>query len=105
MAQRPIAPTLANHIKAVKAGKRRFENAVQGVARMVLDKEIQKVVVNGKSTYDFQIFRQDGKHVIGMFDEINSFVSFAKDAAEGGSSAEMAFVLVGEPGKRQDLLR
>jgi serine protein kinase len=33
-----------------------------------------------------------------MFDEINSFVSSVKDAAEGGSSREMAFVLVGEPG-------
>ncbi|MBN2431510.1 MAG: serine protein kinase PrkA, partial [Acidobacteria bacterium] len=29
---------------------------------------------------------------------INSFVSFVKDASEGGSSSEMAFVLVGEPG-------
>ena len=33
-----------------------------------------------------------------MYDEINSFVSFVKDAAEGGSSKEMAYVLVGEPG-------
>ena len=33
-----------------------------------------------------------------MYDEINSFVSFVKDASEGGSSREMAFVLVGEPG-------
>ncbi|PNU19238.1 serine protein kinase [Geothermobacter hydrogeniphilus] len=98
MAQRRTAPTLVNHIKAVKTGKQRFENAVQGVARMILHQDIKKVVVNGKTTYDFQIFRRGGKHVIGMFDEINSFVSFAKDAAEGGSSAEMAFVLVGEPG-------
>ncbi|ORJ61278.1 serine protein kinase [Geothermobacter hydrogeniphilus] len=98
MAQRHTAPTLVNHIKAVKTGKQRFENAVQGVARMILEQDIEKVVVNGKTTYDFQIFRRGGKHVIGMFDEINSFVSFAKDAAEGGSSAEMAFVLVGEPG-------
>jgi serine protein kinase len=36
--------------------------------------------------------------MIGMYDEINSFVSYVKDAAEGGSSAEMAYVLVGEPG-------
>jgi serine protein kinase len=36
--------------------------------------------------------------VIGMYDEVNSFVSYVKDAAEGGSSKEMAFVLVGEPG-------
>jgi serine protein kinase len=33
-----------------------------------------------------------------MYDEINSFVSYVKDAAENGSSKEMAFVLVGEPG-------
>ena len=33
-----------------------------------------------------------------MYDEINSFVSYVRDAAEGGSSKEMAFVLVGEPG-------
>jgi serine protein kinase len=55
-------------------------------------------VVNGKTTYDFSIFRNGSKHVIGMYDEINSFVSYVKDAAEGGSSKEMAFVLVGEPG-------
>ena len=65
---------------------------------MILGSEIEKVVVNGKTTYDFQIFRTGAKHVIGMYDEINSFVSYVKDAAEGGSSKEMAFVLVGEPG-------
>jgi len=31
-----------------------------------------------------------------MFDEINNFVSFVKDAAEGGSFSEMAYVLIGE---------
>jgi serine protein kinase len=56
------------------------------------------VVVNGKTTYDFKIFRNGSKHVIGMYEEINSFVSYVKDASEGGSSKEMAFVLVGEPG-------
>lgn len=30
------------------------------------------------------IFGLGRKHIIGMFDEINSFVSFVKDAAEGG---------------------
>ena len=65
---------------------------------MILESQIEKVVVNGKTTYDFSIFRTGKKHVIGMYDEINSFVSYVKDAAEGGSSAEMAFVLVGEPG-------
>ncbi|PLX14490.1 MAG: serine protein kinase, partial [Marinilabiliales bacterium] len=67
---------------------------------MILDgpDKIEKVTVNGRSTYDFKVFRQGKKHIIGMYDEINSFVSFVKDAAEGGSSAEMAFVLIGEPG-------
>jgi serine protein kinase len=65
---------------------------------MILESKIDKVVVNGKTTYDFSIFRNGSKHVIGMYDEINSFVSYVKDAAEGGSSKEMAFVLVGEPG-------
>jgi serine protein kinase len=94
------ARSLVHHLKEVKAGSRRFENAFESVARMILEKNdmIEKVMVNGKSTYDFGIFRKGQKHVIGMFDEINSFVSSVKDAAEGGSSREMAFVLVGEPG-------
>ncbi len=90
--------TLHHHLTAVKEGKRCFENAFQSVSRMILESRIDKVVVNGKTTYDFSIFRNGSKHVIGMYDEINSFVSYVKDAAEGGSSKEMAFVLVGEPG-------
>jgi serine protein kinase len=93
-----ISSSLDHHLEEVKQGRRRFENAFQGVARMVLEDGIEKVVVNGRTTYDFGIFRTGKKHVIGMYDEINSFVSYVKDAAEGGSSKEMAFVLVGEPG-------
>jgi serine protein kinase len=89
---------LHQHLAAVKDGKLRFENAFQGVTRMILESEIEKVVVNGKTTYDFRIFRNGSKHIIGMYNEINSFVSYVKDAAESGSSKEMAFVLVGEPG-------
>jgi serine protein kinase len=89
---------LTYHLSAVKSGKRCFENAFQGVARMILDNNISKVVVNGKTTYDFGIFRSGKKHIIGMYDELNSFVSYVKDAAEGGSSKEMAYVLIGEPG-------
>jgi len=90
--------TLHHHLTAVKEGKRAFENAFQSVSRMILQSEIEKVVVNGKTTYDFSIFRTGKKHIISMYDEINSFVSYVKDAAEKGSSKEMAFVLVGEPG-------
>ena len=96
--------SLHDHLTAVKEGRRRFENAFQGVSRMILESDIQKVVVNGKTTYDFSIFREGSKHVIGMYDEINSFVSYVKDAAEGGSSKEMAFVLVGEPGNGKTFL-
>src|SRR5512145_2354908 len=90
--------SLIQHIKAVKKRQRRFEGAFQGVSRMILEGGIEKVTVNGKTTYDFKVFRNGAKHVIGMYDEVNSFVSYVKDAAEGGSSKEMAFVLVGEPG-------
>jgi serine protein kinase len=90
--------SLIQHIKAVKKGQRRFENAFKGVSRMIFEGGIEKTTVNGKTTYDFKVFRSGPKHVIGMYDEINSFVSYVKDAAEGGSSKEMAFVLVGEPG-------
>jgi len=95
---------LHRHLTYVKDGKRCFENAFQGVTRMVLESDIGKVVVNGRSTYDFSIFRTGKKHVIGMYDEINSFVSYVKDAAESGSSAEMAYVLVGEPGNGKTFL-
>jgi serine protein kinase len=90
--------TLQQHLTEVKEGKRRFENAFQAVSRMVFEGGIEKVVVNSRTTYDFSIFRTGRKHPVGLYDEINSFVSFVKDAAEGGSSKEMAFVLVGEPG-------
>ncbi len=92
--------TLNEYIKDVKQGKRIFENAFQGVARMILEEPgmMEKVTVNGRTTYDYKIFRSANKHIIGMYNEINSFVAFVKDASEGGSSSEMAFVLVGEPG-------
>ncbi len=88
------------HVKEVLKGNRRFENVYESITRMTLDgpDAFKKAKVNGKTTYDFSIFRQGKKHLIGLHDEINSFVSFVKDAAENGSSSEMAFVLVGEPG-------
>ncbi|MDR2549479.1 MAG: serine protein kinase PrkA [Desulfobulbus sp.] len=100
----PRHSSLYTHLQAVKKGERVFENAFQSVSRMILEKEINKVTVNGKSTFDFTIFREGKKHVIGMYDEINSFVSFVKDASQGGSSKEMAFVLVGEPGNGKTFL-
>jgi len=90
--------SIQEHLSKVKHGERSFENAFQSVARMILEDEFEKVSVNGKTTYDFKIFRKGKKHIVGMYDEINSFVSYVKDASEGGSSKEMAFVLVGEPG-------
>ena len=96
--------SLQHHLNSVKEGKRRFENAFQAVSRMVLEGKIDKVSVAGKTTYDFSIFRTGKKHIIGLYDELNSFVSYVKDASEGGSSKEMAFVLVGEPGNGKTFL-
>ena len=88
------------HIKEVLADKRKFENVFQSLSRLILEDSsmIEKVKVNGKTTYNFKIFRQGPKHIIGLYDELNSFVSYIKDASEGGSSSEMAYVLIGEPG-------
>ncbi len=90
--------TLSHHINEVKKSKRAFEDCFQSVSRMILEGGVRKITVKGKTTYQFDLFSQGEKHLIGMYDEINSFVSFVKDASEGGSSREMAFVLVGEPG-------
>ncbi len=92
--------SLDHHVKEVAQKKRIFENVFQSISRMILgdNSRIEKVKVNGKTTYNFRVFREGPKHIIGMYDELNSFVSFVKDAAETGSSSEMAFVLIGEPG-------
>jgi len=92
--------TLEHHIGEVLGKRRRFENVYEAVSRMVLGgpDAFTKTSVNGRVTYDYRVFREGKKHIVGLHDEINSFVSFVKDAADGGSSAEMAFVLVGEPG-------
>ena len=86
------------HLKEILAGRRTFENAAQSVSRMILGQGVEKTTRAGKTAYDFRFFRQGKKHTIGWFEEINDFVNFVKDAAESGSSKEMAFVLVGEPG-------
>ena len=90
--------SLSNHIELVKTEKRTFEDCFQGVSRMILSAGVEKISVKGRTTYHFDLFSKGKKHLVGMYDEINSFVSFVKDASEGGSSREMAFVLVGEPG-------
>ncbi len=98
MVKKADPKSLVYHVDAVKKGERVFEDAFQGVSRMILDAGIGKVTVKGRTTYQFDLFSQGKKHLVGMYDEINSFVSFVKDASEGGSSREMAYVLVGEPG-------
>lgn len=89
---------LESHLKAVLLGERKFENAAQAVSRMILERGIDKISRAGKTVYDYKFFREGKKHVIGWFDELNHFVNFVKDAAEGGSSKEMALVFIGEPG-------
>jgi serine protein kinase len=93
--------TLDRYVRELSEGKHHFENAFQSVKRMILGDGsadyVEKVTVLGRPTYDFKIFRKNQKPIVGMHEVINSFVSYVKDAAEGGSSNEMAFVLVGEP--------
>ncbi len=89
---------LFSHLEQVVSGKRKFENAAQAVSRMILERGIEKKTRGGRTVYDFKFFRERKKHIVGWFDEINDFVHFAKDAAQGGSAKEMAFVLTGEPG-------
>src|SRR3989344_5732179 len=86
------------HIKEVLAGKRRFENANQAFWRMVSEKGVDKITRSSRTVYDFKVFREGTKHIIGWFDELTDLVSFVQDAAEGRSSKERAFVFVGEPG-------
>lgn len=95
-----VDQSLRFHIRQVLENKRRFENVYESVTRMILGgpDAFKKIKVNGKTTYDYRVFSQQPRHLVGLYNEINSFVSFVKDAAENGSSAEMAFVLVGEPG-------
>ncbi len=89
---------LSFHLQEVLQGHRRFESAAQGALRMILEKKVQKKIHAGRTVYDFTFFREGRKHIVGWYDEINDLVHFIKDAAEGGSAAELAFVLVGEPG-------
>ncbi len=98
--------TLEHHIGEVVTGNRRFENVFQSLSRMILGDptKVQKVNICGQTTYDYQVLRQGRKPVVGMYLEINSLVNFIKDAAEGGSSKEMAFVLIGEPGNGKTFL-
>ena len=89
---------LTFHIQEVLAGSRRFENAAQAVARMILEKPVTKITRAGKTVYDYAFFREGEKHIIGWHEEINDFVSFIQNAARGGSAKEMAIVFIGEPG-------
>lgn len=92
--------TLEHHIQEVLSGRRRFETAAQAVTRMIIGTpgSVEKVTVCGQTTYDYKLFRQGKKPVVGMYHEINDLVNFVKDAAQGGSSRERGFIFVGEPG-------
>lgn len=90
--------SLEDYLAELKRGEHKFETAAEAVARMILEGGFQKKYRGGKLIYDFNFFRQGKKPVVGLYEEIEEFVNFVKDAAEGGSAAEMAFVLIGEPG-------
>ena len=91
--------SLHNHLLALKNGERVYENAFAGRQPHDPGQRDRKGRRQRQNHLRFQYLpRPVKKHVVGMYDEINSFVSYVKDAAEGGSSKEMAYVLVGEPG-------
>ena len=90
--------SLGFHIQEVLAERRRFENAAQAVTRMIHGSGLDKVTRGGRTVYDYRFFREGKKHPIGWFKEINEFVNFVEEAARHASSAEQAFVLIGEPG-------
>ena len=90
---------LEHYVGQIVKGERQFENVFQTLKRMIIeDNKVEKVNDKGRTVYDYSIFRQGKRPLVGMYDVINSFVSFIKDASENGSSSEMAFVLIGEPG-------
>lgn len=87
------------YVEEIANDTRRFENVFQILRRMILeDYEVRKITDKGRQTYDYEVFRKGKTPIVGMYDTINSIVSFIKDAAEGGSSSELALVLIGEPG-------
>lgn len=94
----PAPGTLSYHLQQVAAGNVQFENAYQNFWRMVSEKGVEKITHAGRPTYDFKIFREGRKHIIGWYDQLNELVNFVKDGAEFGSSRERAFGFVGEPG-------
>lgn len=89
---------VTSHLQEVLKGEKKFENGATSLTRMILGDGVKRNTRAGQTTYEFNFFRGGKKHIIGWFDEINDLINFVKDAAEGGSSREMAFVLVGEPG-------
>ncbi len=99
MEKKELVPDgLLRHLREVKEGRRRFENAFQSVSRMFESFTPKEATVCGKTITEYPGFRQGEKHLIGLHTEINQLVNYVRDASEGGSSCEMAFVLVGEPG-------
>ena len=108
--EKKIVPvgSLDDYFAVVRDGRKHFENAAQSVTRMIMEGGHSKVPYLGKKVIDFNIFRnktregddkpKKAKHIIGAYNELNSGVHFIKDSAEGGSSKDMAFVFVGEPG-------
>ena len=64
------------HLKEVLVGNRKFENAARSVSRMMLEKELKKTTIAGRTRYEFNFFREGKKHIIGRHEEINDLVNF-----------------------------
>ena len=93
--------TLPYLLNVEKKGEREIEIPFKGAVRMIFMAGIRKNIVSDTTTDYFDIIHtDDSKHVIGMYDEINSFVSYVKETVEDSSPSEVADVLVGEPGNK-----
>ena len=76
----PSNNSLQKHVSDVVSGNKRFENIYQSLTRLILGSpdNLKKININGKSTFDFLVFRNGKRHIVGMHDELNSFVSTLK---------------------------
>ena len=98
--------TLEYHLKEVQEGARHFENVFQSLSRMILGREnaFERKTVNGEQIYDFKLFRDAKKPIVGMHKELSHLVGFLKGASEGGPEKERAIILIGERGNGKSYL-
>lgn len=74
-----------------------FENVFQSLERMIFENGMERVNDKGRKVLDYKLFRKGPRPIVKMYNTINDLVHFVKNGAEGGSTKEMGFALIGEP--------